>query len=126
MPNWLTILFAFLIGIGSWGALFYLTTYYVPDLATIALSLLLVFTAVTGTVMPPIHLLNRRFGSKGEAENDPHTRDRWRTLRQSALVGLLAILCLWFQLLRVLNWIIVALLAGVLVLIEIFFRTRGD
>jgi len=62
MPAWLVSLLAFLVGMGSWGGLGYLTTYYVPDSSTIALSLFLVFLAVVGTVMPMVHFLNYRLG----------------------------------------------------------------
>jgi len=125
MPTWVVTLLAFLLGVGNWAGLGYLVTYYVPDPSTVALSLLLVFLAVTGTAMPFAHLLNYRFGPKAEPDGKPHV-NRWRIWRQSSLLGLMVVLGLWFQLLRVLNPIIVILLAGVYVLIEVFFHTRGD
>lgn len=125
MPGWLITLLAFLVGVGCWGGLGYLVTYYVPDSSTIALSLFLVFLAVMGTVMPIVHFLNYRFGAQ-RGPDDSTRVDRWCVWRQSSLLGLLAVLGLWFQLLRVLSWIIVVLLVGVFVLIEMFFRTRGE
>lgn len=125
MPNWLITFLIFLIGIASWGGLGYLVTYYVPDSSTIALSLLLVFFAVLGTLMPVVHFLNYRFGSD-KGPDGKRRVDRWRIWRQSSLLGLLAVLSLWFQLLRVFNWIIVALLVGVFVLIEVFSGTRNE
>lgn len=125
MPGWLTLLLAFLIGVGCWAGLVCLTTYYVPDSSTIALSLLLVFLAVVGTVMPVVHLLNYRFGAQSGRE-DGSQMNQWVVWRQSSLLGLLVVLGLWFQLLRVLSWIVVVLLVGVFVLIEMFFRTRSE
>jgi len=125
MPNWVITLLAFLGGVGCWGALGYLVTFYVPDSVTIALSLLLCFLAMVGTVMPFVHLLSHRFTKRRDAEGHVLV-DRWRVWRQSSMLGLLALLALWFQLLRVLNVIVVVLLVGVFVLIEIFFTTRGE
>ena len=124
MTGWLVTLLTFLAGIGSWAGLVYLVTFYVPDSSTIALSLLLIFVAIVGTVMPFVHLLNYRFGIRGEAEVTGATL-HWRVWRQSSLLGLLAVLGLWFQLLRIFNLIVLVLLVGVFVLIEVFFRTRG-
>ena len=124
MPNWLLTLVCFLVGLGCWGGLGYVVWYYVPDTSTIAFGLFLAFVAITGNVMPPVHFLNRRFNAQMPEEQSP-LAERWSVLRQSGLVGAFAVLCLWFQLLRVLNWMIVLLLVGVFVLIEVFFRTRG-
>lgn len=125
MPTWAVTALAFVVGLGSWAGLGYLVTYYVPDSSTIALSLLLVFLAVAGTATPFAHLLNYRFGPRTEPEGRPVV-NRWRIWRQSSLLGLVAVLALWFQLLRVLNPIVVILLVGVFVLVEVFFRTRGE
>jgi hypothetical protein len=125
MPNWVITILAFLLGMASWGGLAYLVTYYVPDSTSVALSLFLVFIAITGTVMPVVHVLNYRFGLKTAADGRGVT-DRWQIWRQSSLVGLLVVIGLWFQLLRVLSPIVVVLLVGVFVLVEMFFRTRAD
>lgn len=125
MPTWVITVLAFVLGMGSWGVLGYLVTYYVPDSSTIALSLLLVFLATAGTAMPLVHLLNYRFRLGAGDDGKPLT-NRWRIWRQSSLLGLIAVLGLWFQLLRVLNLIVVILLVGVFILIEVFFHTRGE
>ncbi len=125
MPTWVITLLGFVLGVGCWAGLGYLVTYYVPDASSVALSLLLVFLAVAGTAMPVAHLLNHRFGPRLEPDGKP-LASRWRIWRQSSLLGLMAVLALWFQLLRVLNPIVVVLLVGVFVLVEVFFRTRGE
>lgn len=125
MPKWAITLIAFIVGAAAWAGLAYTVTNYVPDSTTISLGMVLAFIAITGTVLPPIHYLNYRFA--GEIDEETVTRpDDWRIYRQSGMLGLLAAICLWFQLMRVLNWIIVLLLVGVFVLIEVFFRSRNE
>jgi hypothetical protein len=46
-------------------------------------------------------------------------------IRQGAWVGILGILLAYLQLIKALNWTIVAVLVGVFLLIETFFLTRG-
>jgi hypothetical protein len=125
MPRWAITLLVFLIALASWAGLAYLVLNYVPDSWTLGLGLSLVFVGVAGTVMPPVHFLNYRFART--LDDDGHAgSDRWSVYRQSGMLGLLAALCCWFQLMRVLNWIIVMLLVGVIVLIEVFFRSRVE
>lgn len=132
MPRWLITLLAFAAGCASWLVLaFVVTRDYVPtadnvlDWTVVSVALFLVFVGVTGVVLAPIHYLNYRFGAVPAVEGEGSS-DRLRMYRQSLLLGILAVMCLWFQLMRVLNWIIVALLVGVLVLIEVFFRSRSE
>lgn len=124
MPRWAITLLIFLIALVSWAGLGYLVLDYVPDPWTLGLALFLVFVGVSGTVMPPVHFLNYRFARQPDSESAGF--ERWAVYRQSGMLGLLAALCCWFQLMRVLNWIIVMLLVGVIVLIEIFFRARAE
>jgi hypothetical protein len=125
MPRWAITLLIFLIALVGWAGLAYLVFNYVPDPWTVGLAVCLVFVAVAGTVMPPVHFLNYRFSQQAES-GDGSPSDGWTVYRQSGMVGLLAALCCWFQVMRVLNWIIVILLVGVIVLIEVFFRSRAD
>lgn len=132
MPKWLITLLAFIVGCASWLILvFVVTRDYVPvtdsvrDWTVIYTALFLVFVGVSGVSLAPIHYLSYRFGPAPSTEGRP-TPDRLRIYRQSVLLGILTVTCLWFQLMRVLNWILVALLVGVLVLVEIFFRSRTD
>ena len=123
MMGWRISLVAFLVGLGCWVGLGYLVTYYVPDSSTVTLSLLLMFVAVAGTAMPIVQFLNWRFRRDTETEGIS-AKDNWRVFRQSALVSVFVVLCLWFQVLKVLNWIIVILLVGVFALVEVFFWAR--
>ena len=123
MASWRISLVAFLVGLGCWAGLAYLVTYYVPDSSTVTLSLFLIFVAVAGTAMPVFHLLNWRFRREADAEEGAST-DAWRAARQSALASAFVVLCMWFQLLKVLNWLIVLLLVGVFALVEVFFWAR--
>ena len=123
MAGWRVSLVAFLIGLGCWVGLGYLVTYYVPDSSTVTLSLFLIFVAVAGTTMPVFQLLNWRLRREADAEEGA-SADTWRAARQSALASAFVVLCLWFQLLKVLNWLIVLLLVGVFALVEVSFCAR--
>ncbi len=124
MPRWAITLLVFLIAIASWAGLAYLVLNYVPDSWTLGLALFLVFVGVGGTAMPPVHFLNYRFARP--LDGGSTVLERTAVYRQSGMLGLLAALCCWFQLMRVLNWIIVMLLVGVIVLIEVVCRSRTD
>jgi hypothetical protein len=123
MPRWAITLLIFLLALVSWAGLAYLVLNYVPDSWTLGLGLFLVFVGVVGTAMPTVHFLNYRFVRQPDGGAGS---DGWSIYRQSGMLGLLAALCCWFQLMRVLNWIIVILLVGVIVLIEVFFRSRAE
>jgi hypothetical protein len=126
MPRWAITLLIFLIALVGWAGLAYLVFNYVPDPWTVGLAVCLVFVAVAGTVMPPVHFLNYRFARQVANGDGIPSDNGWTVYRQSGMVGLLAALCCWFQVMRVLNWIIVMLLVGVIVLVEVFFRSRAD
>ncbi len=85
---------------------------------------LLLFTFLffgSGAATIPIAAyLSHRFAKPNWLE-----RDKTRLIRQGAWVGFLSILLAYLQLIRALNWAIAAVLAGVFILIETFFITRG-
>lgn len=70
--------------------------------------------------IPISAIFNHRFARAGWLE-----RDKTRLIRQGTWVGFFTILVAYLQLLRALNWTIVAVLAGVFILIETFFLTRS-
>ncbi len=71
--------------------------------------------AVTGTSLPFVWLLNRRFG--------PQSASQPIMLREALLVGLYAGLCAWLQINRSLNLPLALLLAGGLAAIEWLLRS---
>jgi uncharacterized membrane protein YdcZ (DUF606 family) len=79
---------------------------------------LLLYMAVTGTMIPISVAFNNRL--RGDA---PIPAD-WISVRQGLWVGLFVITCAWLQIPRVLNPAIAVLLALSLVVIEVFLRLR--
>jgi hypothetical protein len=73
-----------------------------------------------GAVSIPFSIyLNNRF-----AKPDWLMRDKGRLIREGTWVGILGVLLTYLQLLKALNWTIVAVLVGVFIFIEAFFLTR--
>jgi hypothetical protein len=83
------------------------------------LLLVLIFFLTGAAVVPASVYLNHRFAKPGWPE-----RDKARLGRQALWAGFLGILLAYLQLIKALNWTIIAVLTGVFILIEIFFLTR--
>lgn len=112
------ILVAVMIAILSWAGLVGLVFFTrAPLLARIAFFILL-FTALTATFVPLAFYINDRFAKPGNVS------DLRRPVRQSAWGALFFVVCAWLQMIRALHWIVVALLAGVFILLETFFLTH--
>ena len=79
----------------------------------------LLYIAVTGTVLPFVRFLNVRFTREGGVSPAGGV-----LLRQSIWIGLFVVACAWLQMPRVLNPVIAFFLAFSLVLIEFFLRIR--
>jgi hypothetical protein len=73
------------------------------------------YLAVTGTVLPFVWLLNRRFGGTVMGST---------MLREGMWIGLYAVLISWFQMIRALNSAIAFFLALSFIVIEVFLRVR--
>lgn len=83
------------------------------------LLLILIFFMTAAAVVPVSVYLNHRFAKPGWPE-----RDKARLGRQALWAGFWGILLAYLQLIKALNWTIIAVLTGVFILIEIFFLTR--
>jgi hypothetical protein len=123
-PRW-WVLLSFIVAILSFAGLFYVVSNLWPNPdTTLNQPQLLLFTflffGLGSVTIPATAYLNHRFARPGWLE-----RDKARLIRQGAWVGFLGILLAYLQLLRALNWTIAAVLAGVFILIETFFLTRG-
>jgi hypothetical protein len=118
-------LISILVDILSLSTLYHIVNHLWPNPDTIfAQPQLLFFTflflALGAVTIPVTVYFNHRFARPGWLE-----RDRTRLIRQGAWVGILGILLAYLQLIKALNWTIVAVLVGVFLLIETFFLTRG-
>jgi hypothetical protein len=122
-PRWWVMISA-VVAVLTLFCLYYVVYYIWPAPETVlARPQILLFTFMflgLGSLTVPISAyLNHRFARNGWSQ-----RDKTRLVRQGAWVGLFGVLLAYLQLIRALNWTIAIVLAGVFVLIEVFFLTR--
>jgi hypothetical protein len=123
-PHWWVVI-SFIIAIFSFAYLYHIVSSVWPNPETgldqpQLLLFIFMFVGMAALTIPISAYLNHRFAQPGWPE-----RDKPRLLRQGGWVGLFVVLLAYLQLLRALNWTIVVVLAGVFILIETFFLTRG-
>lgn len=108
-------IFAAIIG---WAGLFLLIQFTRPtDWRSLWLFFFLGFLAITGTVLPAVAFLNRRFPTTPPASTDV-------ILRESIWFGVYFTILAWLQIGRVLNVMLIVLLVVGLVIIEAMLRLR--
>lgn len=104
----------FLCAIG-WGGLILLVFLTVPTLGPRWLFFFLVTVALTGTALPVMYFLNRRFPTNPPVESSV-------ILREAMWVGVYASLVSWLQMGRVLTPGLLVVLAVGLILVEFLLR----
>lgn len=109
------MLSAVLLILIGWYGLYLLTHATLPYLGPRWLFYVLWISACTGTSLPFLWLLNRRFRTSKPAP--PQV-----LLREGLLIGLYAAICLWLQLNRMLNLTLALLLAIGIFMIEWLLR----
>lgn len=109
------ILTAIVLAIGGWSGLYLVTTNTLPTLGPRWVFFFLWSAATTGSSIPFLWMLNRRFRSESHAP--PKV-----LLREGILVGLFASTSLWLQLNRMLSLTLALLLAAGLFAIEWLLR----
>lgn len=109
-----TALILLLIG---WGGLIALVLFTLPTLGPRWLFFFLAVLAVTGTLMPLVFFLNRRFPTRPPAEQNV-------IIRQSLWFGLYAGTLIWLQLGRMLSLTVAGILVAALILVESLIRMR--
>lgn len=105
--------------IGGWGGLYLLVTTQNPYVGQRWAFFVLLFIAVTASMIPFARTLHARF--------TPDTRELPPSgviVRQCVWVGVFVVACAWLQMPRVLSLPIAFFLALALVVIEIFLRLR--
>lgn len=111
---------ALVMAIIGWGGLLWLITNHPPRLgAELWLFFFLGMMAVTGTVIPIVRYLNLRLTP---LHAEPVAGGI--IVRQSVWVGLFCVIVTWMQILRMLTPITIFFLALVLIVIEVFLRSR--
>lgn len=108
---------AIILIVVGWGGLFYLFQNTLPTVGPRWLFFFLAVLALTGSILPAVAFLNRRFPS-----NPPATTGV--IIRQSLWVGIYFPTLAWLQLGRTLTPALAVLLAAGLVLIEVLLRLR--
>jgi hypothetical protein len=115
-PPFSLIIAAAVLAIFGWAGVVYLATQTLPTVGPRWMFFVAWLLALTGTSIPFVHYLNKRFarGLPSEAA----------MLRQSIWVGIFGAACAWLQLGRALNWASALLLAAALIAIEGFLILR--
>lgn len=108
---------AFILGLAGWGGLIFILNFTLPTVGPRWLFFFLGVLAVTGTALPAIAYLNRRFPSEPPANSNV-------ILRQSIWIGIYFPTLAWLQIGRVLTPALALLLALGLVVIEWLLRLR--
>lgn len=107
------------LAVVGWGGLVMLINLALPTLGPRWMFFALWLVALTGTAVPFVRYLNRRFSNPAGQPASPAV-----ILRQSIWVGLFGATCAWLQLGRALNLPLALLLAGALGMVEWFIRVR--
>jgi hypothetical protein len=106
-----------LMAVSGWLGL-YVVVFSVPPLALYRwLLFILLYMAITGTLLPFIWYLNRRFSGGRLVMGGT-------ILREGIFCGLYAITLAWLQMVRAFNPILAVFLAAIFIAIEIFLRIR--
>ena len=108
---------AVLLALAGWIGLLILVFMTVPSLGPRWLMFFCVTLAITGTFLPLIHYLHRRFPTKPAATGGV-------LVREALLLGVYADVLLWLQFGRALNFAEAAFIAVGLVAIEVLIRWR--
>jgi len=108
---------AIILGLVGWGGLVYIIYFTLPTVGPRWLFFFLAVLALTGTALPVVAFLNRRFPS-----TPPPTTTV--VLRQALWIGIYLPTLAWLQIGRVLNIALILLLALGFVLIEWLLRLR--
>jgi hypothetical protein len=108
---------AFILGISGWAGLFLLISYTLPTVGPRWLFFFLGVLALTGTALPIVAFLNRRFQSNPPAASTV-------IMRQSIWVGVYGATLAWLQIGRALTLSLGMLLALGLIVIEWLLRLR--
>jgi hypothetical protein len=110
---------AVLMTVGGWSGLVYLFINTLPTVVNRWIFFALFYVALSGTSLPFIRYLNKRFARSGVPPVPGMV-----LVRQSCWVGLFGTACAWLRIPRVLSWSVAFFLALALVMIEIFLRLR--
>ena len=120
-PDHIGLLVAsFVMMLVGWGGLYRLTTTTLPRIGgELWLFFILLLVAITGTAIPIVRYLNVRF-----TPLDSEVPQGGIIVRQSIWIGLFVVTCAWLQIPRGLSLPAALFLILVLVVVEVFLRSR--
>lgn len=117
-PSFLSILpTAIILSLVGWGGLAAVVLYTLPTLGPRWLFFFLSVVALTGTILPIVTFLNRRFPTNPPAEGGV-------LLRQAMWFGVYGAALTWLQLGRMLSVTVAGILAAALLIVESLLRMR--
>jgi hypothetical protein len=108
---------AIILALIGWGGLFVLVNYTIPTVGPRWLFFFLSVLAITGTSLPAVAFLNRRFPTSPPATNGA-------VFREAIWIGIFFPTLVWLQFGRVLTYALIILLAAGLIGIELLLRIR--
>ncbi|MBI9046335.1 MAG: hypothetical protein JEZ06_17715 [Anaerolineaceae bacterium] len=103
----------------GWGGLTIVFFYFLPTLGPRWLFFFFLLTGLTGTFLPIVAFLNKRFPGKVQADSNV-------IMRQALWVGIYGSLITWLQFGRLLNDTLMILLAVGFGVVEFFIRMREN
>ena len=119
-PSHVGVLLAGLaLALAGWAGIAFLVFNTLPSAFPYWLFFACLFMAVTGTALPFVRFLNARFARRRVADVPGGV-----LLRQSIWVAVFVTTCAWLQIPRLLNGVIMLVLAGSLAVIELFLHLR--
>lgn len=110
---------AFLLMVAGWGGLYWLINNNEPRVGQRWLFFILLYIAVSSTLVPFVRLLHERLTPLSR-----HLPPGGVIVRECAFAGLWVVACAWLLMPRAFSWTIAFFLALALIVIEVFLRLR--
>ncbi len=108
-----------LLAVGGWSGLIWLLSNALPTVPNRWAFYGLVHVALTGTALPFVHLLHKRFSREHAVTLEPGV-----LVRQANWVGLFGAACIWLRIPRLLSLPMAIVLMIALIIIESLLRLR--
>jgi hypothetical protein len=123
--SWVVLLGGIAVGAGGWILLAALLDQWPvsPERDLRVYFFVALWLAISGTILPLIWVLHRRFGRLGAGES---WHSCWVLARQASWIGIWVVGCAWLQMHDVLNWAMALLVLVVLILLEALLYTRWE
>lgn len=108
-----------ILAVGGWSGLIWVITHTLPTVPNRWAFYALLQVAITGTALPLVRLLHRRFSRGGGVFVGPAV-----LVRQATWVGLFVTTCVWLRIPRLLSVLLALVIAFALIVVEALLRLR--